>query len=108
MTPIQFILLSGLLFTALYFYVRFRNRVADVLLLLVFFATATVFILFPDWSNIVAHKLGVGRGADLVFYLCIVLFVFVVLKLYSRIRKLEQLLTELIREKTIEEAEKQD
>ncbi|MFT3846128.1 MAG: DUF2304 domain-containing protein [Lacibacter sp.] len=106
MTPIQFILISALLLTGLYFFVRIKSRIADVLLLLFFFCVATAFILFPDWSNIIAHKLGVGRGADLIFYLCIVLFVFVILKLYSRIRKLEQTLTDLLRKDAIEEADK--
>jgi len=106
MTAIQIILISAFLFTALYYFVRLRNRIADVLLLLVLVVAAVLFILFPGWTNFIAQKLGVGRGADLVFYLCIVLFCFVILKLYSRMRKLEQQVTELIRKQSIEEAER--
>lgn len=108
MTGIQLLLISAFLFTALYFFVRLRNRIGDVLLLLVLVVLAVLFILFPNWTNVFAQKLGVGRGADLVFYLCIVLFSFVVLKLYSRIRKLEQQLTEIIRQQAIDKASKKE
>ena len=106
MTPIQFILIIGFLFTGLFYFVRLRNRIADVLLLFVLVAAAVLFILFPDWTNVLAKKLGVGRGADLVLYIGIVLFYFVVLKLYARMRKLEQQITDLIRKQAIDEAEK--
>lgn len=106
MTPIQFILIIGFLFTGLFYFVRLRNRIADVLLLFVLVAAAVLFILFPDWTNVLAKKLGVGRGADLVLYIGIVLFYFVILKLYARMRKLEQQITDLIRKQAIDEAEK--
>ena len=105
MSAIQIILISAFLFTALYYFVRLRNRIADVLLLFVLVTSAVLFILVPGWTNLIAQKLGVGRGADLVFYLCIVLFCFVILKLYSRMRRLEQQITEIIRKESIEEAE---
>ena len=60
-------------------------------------ATAVICILFPEWTNVIARKLGVGRGADLIFYLCILLFYFILLKLYARLRKLEEQITTLIR-----------
>jgi len=49
--------------------------------------------------------LGVGRGADLVFYTCIVAFWFVILKLYTKIRRLEQTTTELLRRDALRNAE---
>lgn len=105
MTPIQFILIIGFLFTGLFYFVRLRNRIADVLLLFILVATAVLFILFPEWTNVLAKKLGVGRGTDLVLYIGIVLFYFVILKLYARMRKLEQQITELIRKQAIAETE---
>ena len=106
MTPIQFILIIGFLFTGLFYFVRLRNRIADVLLLLILVGVAVLFILFPEWTNVLAKKLGVGRGTDLVLYICIVLFYFVILKLYARLRKLEQQITDLIRKQAIDEVEK--
>jgi small membrane protein len=106
MTPIQLILIIGFLFTGLFYFVRLRNRIADVLLLFILVGVAVLFILFPEWTNVLANKLGVGRGTDLVLYLCIVLFYFVVLKLYARMRKLEQQITDLIRKQALDEVEK--
>ena len=106
MSAIQIILISASLFTALYYFVRLRNRIADVILLFILAAVAVLFILFPGWTNMIAQRLGVGRGADLIFYLCIVLFCFVILKLYSRMRKLEQQITDIIRKQAIEDAKK--
>jgi small membrane protein len=106
MTPIQFILIIGFLFTGLFYFVRLRNRIADVLLLFILVGAAVLFILFPEWTNVLAKQLGVGRGTDLVLYVGIVLFYFVILKLYARMRKLEQQITDLIRKQALDEVEK--
>lgn len=104
MTPIQIILISAFLFTSLYYFVRLRNRIADVVLLFVLLLTSILVILFPEWVSLIAQRIGVGRGTDLVFYLLVVLFFFVTLKLYSRLRKLEQQITDIIRKQSIEDA----
>ena len=105
MTPIQFILIIGFLFTGLFYFVRLRKRIADVLLLLILVGVAVLFILFPEWTSVLAKKLWVGRGTDLVLYICIVLFYFVILKLYARMRKLEQQITDIISKHAIEVVE---
>ncbi|MBE2231800.1 MAG: DUF2304 domain-containing protein [Chitinophagaceae bacterium] len=102
MNGIKILLITGVAFIAVYFFVRLRNSLFDLFLLFLLFATAVVFILFPDLSNQLANALGVGRGADLVFYTSILLFWFVILKLYARIRRLEQQLTELIRKDALD------
>lgn len=103
MTGIQIILISGLLITLFFYFIKWRNNIADVILFSLLVGTAIAFILFPEWTNIIAHKLGVGRGADLVFYLCILLFAFVILKLYARLRRLEKMITDLVRKETLED-----
>lgn len=106
MTGIQIILISGLLLTWLLYFIRRRNTIADIIVLAVIIGVAVTFILLPEWTNVIAHKLGVGRGADMVFYLCILLFCFIVLKLYARLRKLEQMITELLRKEALRESKK--
>jgi hypothetical protein len=103
MTGIQIILISGLLIALFFYFIKWRNNIADVILFSLLVGTAITFILFPEWTNIIAHKLGVGRGADLVFYLCILLFAFVILKLYARLRRLEKMITDLVRKETLED-----
>ncbi len=105
MTGIQIVLVTAFVFVALYYFTKLRNRIIDVILLITLVAVAVLFVLFPEITGVIAKKLGVGRGADLVFYTSIVTFWFVVLKLYTKIRKLEQLTTDLIRKQSIENAE---
>jgi small membrane protein len=88
----------------LYFFTKLRNRITDVLIFLSLVLLGVVFVLFPEWTNIIAKRLGVGRGADLVFYTCIIAFSFIVMMLYSKI----QTITQLIRNKAKEDAVKND
>ena len=97
MKGIQFILLALLVLLFTYVINKLKNRWLDLLLLCAMIITGAVLIIFPDWTIIIAHKLGVGRGADLIFYLSILIFWFVIVKLYARIRKLEQIMTDIIR-----------
>lgn len=105
MNGIQLILLTGLVFIGLYFVIRLKKRVLDVVLLGFMFICAGIFILWPDITNTIAGMLGVGRGADLIFYISIMIFWFVLLKLFARIRRLEQTITEMIRQDAINKAE---
>jgi hypothetical protein len=97
MNGIQLLLTTGFIFIGLYFLVRLKKRLLDIVLLFALVACGVVFVLWPNVTNIIANRLGVGRGTDLITYLSILIFWFVILKLYARIRKLEQLFTEIIR-----------
>ena len=101
MTLIQVILTAGLIIIGVYMYLRLRSSLLDVFLILLFVAVGIVLVIFPDLTTRVAKWAGVGRGVDLVFYLGFLFMFFVILKLYSRIRRLEQHLTEKIREETL-------
>lgn len=105
MTGIQLILLTGVAFIALYFIIQLKKQLLDLGLLFVLIGAAVVFILWPESTNILAKKLGVGRGADLIFYVSILLFWFIVLKLYARLRRLEKTVTQFMREEAIKNAE---
>jgi hypothetical protein len=105
MNGIQLVLLAGIAFIGLYFLVRLRKQVLDILLLIVMLACAIIFILWPDITNMIAKKLKVGRGADLIFYISILIFWFVIMKLYTRIRRLEQSFTDMVREDALKKAE---
>lgn len=104
MNGIQLILLTGLAFITLYVVTRLKKRLLDIVLLTLLVMCALVFIIWPSVTNTLANWLGVGRGADLVFYVSILLFWFVALKLYARVRKLEQMLTQIIRQDALNKA----
>lgn len=104
MSGIQLVLVTGFIFIGLYFVTRLKKRLLDIVLLFAMIAVGIVFALRPDITNIIARELGVGRGADLIFYISILIFWFVSLKLYGRIRKLEQQVTSIIRDGAIKNA----
>lgn len=104
MTLIQVALTAGVILIGVYMYVRLRSTILDVFLIGIFIIAGTLLVLFPEYSNKIAHWAGVGRGADLLFYLSILFLFFLILKLYSRVRRMEQNFTEIVRNKSIEDA----
>ena len=77
----------------------------DIILIGLFFAGGIFFTLFQETTNDIAHFVGVSKGANLLLYSAILFLFFLILKLYSRLRKVEQKFTELVRNKSLEEAE---
>ena len=106
MTLIQVVLTAGIIIIAAYMYLRLRNTFLDLVLILLFLITGVVFVIFNEITDKMAHFLGIGRGADMIFYLGLLFLFFLMLKLYARLRRVEENLTELVRKKSIEEAEK--
>lgn len=104
MSGIQVLLISGVVAIFLYYLFRLRSALMDLVLLSLFSGLAIFFILSPQSTSVVAHKLGVGRGADMLFYICILFFLFIILKLFARVRRLEATLTELVRQQAKQEA----
>lgn len=107
MSGIQLLLLTGVVFIGLYFITRLKKRLLDIFLLFILVAAGVIFILWPDITNTIARKLNVGRGADLIFYISILIFWFVILKLYARMRRMEQALTDMARKQALDKVEDQ-
>ena len=105
MIPIQIVLISAIVFIAFYMYLRLRSSLLDAILIFLFCAVAVFFILFPDTTTKIAQWLGVKRGINLVFYCITLFFFFLILKLYSRMRRLEDKFTEIVRENSLNRAE---
>jgi small membrane protein len=106
MNGIKILLLTGVIFIGIYFLIRLRNSLFDLILLLVFGGISVIFILYPELTNKLANFLGVGRGADLVFYISIIIFWFIILKIYARIRRIEEQITIITRKEAIDETNK--
>jgi hypothetical protein len=108
MNGIQAVLLTGVAFIFLYFIIRLKKRLLDLIILFLMIAGAVVFILWPDLTTMIAKKLNVGRGTDLILYLSILIFWFMILKLYTRVRKLEQMFTKIIRDDALKNVSDQE
>lgn len=98
---IQFILVLGLLFALLYAFVQRRKSRMVSLAISLTSVAGIYFVLFPSHTTLVAHALGVGRGADLVLYCWIVISLVISMNLRFRIAELHGQITELARELAI-------
>ena len=107
-TIIQVVLTICIALIAVYMYRRLRSSLFDVILIILFFLAGTFFVLFPDTTNDIAHFVGVSKGANLFLYTAILFLFFLILKLYSRLRRVEEKFTEFVRNKSLEEAEELD
>ncbi|RNM14112.1 DUF2304 domain-containing protein [Nocardioides pocheonensis] len=65
-------------------------------------------VLFPDSTNTVAHAVGVSRGADLLFYTSVMVFLYNAVSASQRMHRLEQQIAVLTRELAITRAEDPD
>ena len=64
-------------------------------------AGAAVFIAFPTSTALVAQRVGIGRGADLIFYLATLAGLGGSLYFYGRYRALEALVSGIIRREAL-------
>jgi small membrane protein len=92
------ILLSIPLLLVIFAFLRFtKNRKSLSLLVAVITIIGVYFIFFPEASTNLAHIVGVGRGADLMFYFFILLFLYFFYIIYGKIRQVLDTQTEIIR-----------
>lgn len=96
----QVLLIVLLAALALYLF-RLRTTPRDRLLYVLMVGIAVPLVLFPDASNVLAHAVGIGRGADLVFYLFIIFSLFHFATSASRIRQLERQVTTLVQDRAL-------
>lgn len=94
---IQIILSLGL--AGCLFYVISLGRPNRLLRLTLFaiILTGAVFVWIPDMTNTIARLVGVGRGADLVMYIWIVLNLLFILRLHIKLREQSEAMTQLAR-----------
>lgn len=104
MTSIQGILIAGFIVAAIAAARIFRTKLLYRLVALALFLTAPVLIIFPDFTTVIAHALGVGRGTDLLLYFALVGGIYVALLLYLRIRELDQKIAQLTRSIALRDA----
>ena len=67
-----------------------------------------VAVLFPNYTNVVASYLEIGRGADLLLYAFVVFALFYVVHQYRRQLWQEKVTTDLARALTLAQAEIED
>lgn len=97
MNPFQIILIT--LFIFLYLFIsRSRILVLERLFTLMIVICGIVFAIFPDLTTRIAQSVGIGRGADLIFYLFILYSIFRFSISSTKQKIIEQNLTKIVRQ----------
>jgi len=81
-----------------------RTQALRRLGLVAFAVFAVMSILFPTVWTALAHKVGIGRGTDLILYGLVVAFLSFVVTTYRRLREVEERYTRLARRLALDEA----
>ena len=61
-------------------------------------AAGFYFVWFPSHANLLAELAGIGRGADLILYLWVLISLLILFNLHLKLRSQMELITELARE----------
>jgi small membrane protein len=81
------------------------SRTRTVLLERILFIVVTLggvyFVFFPQSAQILANLLGIGRGADLIFYLYIIFSWFYFTSISTKMRRTDRKLTEIVRAQAV-------
>jgi small membrane protein len=94
---IKILLISLLALLALFVTLQTISSRGVRLAILAMLAIGAYFVWWPEQSTAMAQALGVGRGADLLMYLWLVITCSVMLLLYLKIVQMTRRLTELAR-----------
>ena len=95
---IRIILIAGFRLLTLVALVSLKSRLGVRLFLAGQLMLGVFLVLFPETTNWLAAKVGVGRGTDLLFYLAVLAGYGAMLIVLAKFRRLERQLTELTRQ----------
>ena len=68
---------------------------------------ASVVILLPQTTTIVANVFGVGRGADFILYASVVLIFILIFRLFILLEQMERKLTDVVRREALRDLPKE-
>lgn len=80
-----------------------NNKISTIGFLIWFLLWLAVLVVFwqPESTNYLANFLGIGRGADLIVYLSIVIIFYLLFRVFVRLNKIDADITKLTREDAI-------
>jgi|ERR1043165_1236452 hypothetical protein len=104
LSPIKIILIIPLLLLIVFFVLKMKNRIVYRFSLIIIAVVGIFFVIYPNFTTSLAHKLNVGRGTDLLFYLCAIAGFIALLMLYSKVRRIEATQTQIIQNTAVDNA----
>lgn len=74
----------------------------------VFWIIAGVVVVVPNSTNFVAKVVGIGRGADLIIYISLALVFYIIFRIFTRLAKIENDITKIVREIALKNEDKKE
>jgi len=90
-------LIAALCILAIYAYFQWRKAPLVAGMLLLVTLAGLVFAVAPDIANDLAHRVGIGRGADLIMYFFILISLMDIFNVHLRFRASEERFTQVVR-----------
>jgi hypothetical protein len=107
--PIQIILIVFILFALSRAWLRYREgkiKRLEFLFWLIIWVSAIVAVAAPRAIGFVSQAFGIGRPADLILYVAVILLFYLVFRIYVFIDALQEDTTRLVREIAIKKERK--
>jgi len=107
---IKIVIIGFILFVLWRTFLRFRKEDItgrEFLIWLIFWVLVTAATLVPRKTDVLAQWLGVGRGADLLVYLSIIVLFFVAFKIIVRLEKIDRDITKVVRNAALDDKREQ-
>jgi hypothetical protein len=101
----QFIATGILACVVLYAYTQARMAPKVTFFAILIAVVGEYFVLFPDHAVLIANAVGIGRGADLIFYLWIMFSLVALLYLHLKLRVANERFVKLVRELALQRGE---
>ena len=101
---IQFIIFIFIIFVILKIFSRFREKnltLKELAGWVIFWLAVAAIIALPQSTVFLARVLGVGRGADVIVYISIVVIFYIIFKIQVKFEKIERDITKIVRDKAI-------
>ncbi|HOY55864.1 MAG TPA: DUF2304 domain-containing protein [bacterium] len=86
---------------------RFKKadlKISEFMGWLLFWLVAGVAVWVPNFLTSLANLVGIGRGADLVLYLGMILVFYFIFRIYTRLEKMERNITKIVRQDALKAA----
>lgn len=108
---IKIVISLFVLFAASRVYLRYRDgsiKFIVFVLWIVLWGGVAFFVWWPKFSDIIATRVGVGRGVDVLVYISIVALFYAVFRLYIKLEFIEHEITSLVRNIALKDQNSRD
>ncbi len=101
LSAIQVLLLLLVLFGLSRVYLKYREKNLSSFWMIswtIFWIAVAVVVVRPELTTRIAHRVGIGRGADLAVYVAVLVLFLLVFRITVALGKIERTITKIVRE----------